>query len=146
MSSRSSTLTNLFFLTARLLVGAVFIYAGAIKIIDPYGFAKNVFQYQILTGQWINMTALVLPWLEVITGLALIFVPRLRRGAAAWIGLMLMVFIAAVGFSMYRGLDISCGCLSTSPDAAKIGWKKIIENIILGALTVSIFFRTSKHD
>lgn len=120
----------------RLLVGGVFIYAGYVKIIDPSGFAKNIYQYQLLpNNQLVNLTALFLPWLEVVCGLALIIAPRLRRGASVWIIGMLMVFTAAVIISLARGLDISCGCLSTDPDAAKIGWKKVAENIGLIVLT-----------
>lgn len=120
----------------RLLVGGVFIYAGYVKIIDPSGFAKNIYQYQLLpNNQLVNLTALLLPWLEVVCGLALIIAPRLRRGASVWIIGMLMVFTAAVIISLARGLDISCGCLSTDPDAAKIGWKKVAENIGLIVLT-----------
>lgn len=129
----------------RLFIGIIFIWAGYVKIIDPFGFAKNIYQYQILPDYWVNVSAIVLPWLEVICGLALIFVPRMRRGASAWIFLMLFVFTTAVAYSVYRGLDISCGCLSTDPEAAKIGWKKVTENVGLMILTLLIFLRAGKH-
>jgi len=112
----------------RLILGAIFIYAGYIKIIDPHGFAKNIFQYQLLPDLLVNISALILPWLEVIAGACLIAVPSLRRGAAGWILFMLLVFTAAIIISLARGLDISCGCMSTDPAAAKIGWKKVLEN------------------
>jgi uncharacterized membrane protein YphA (DoxX/SURF4 family) len=42
----------------RLLVGGVFIYAGYVKIIDPAGFAKNIYQYQLLPSDLlVNLTA-----------------------------------------------------------------------------------------
>lgn len=112
----------------RLILGAIFIYAGYIKIIDPHGFAKNIYQYQLLPDLLVNISALILPWLEVIAGACLIAVPPLRRGAAGWILLMLIVFTTAIIISLARGLDISCGCMSTDPAAAKIGWKKVLEN------------------
>lgn len=112
----------------RLILGAIFIYAGYIKIIDPHGFAKNIFQYQLLPDVLVNISALILPWLEVVAGACLIAVPPLRRGAAGWILLMLIVFTTAIIISLARGLDISCGCMSTDPAAAKIGWKKVFEN------------------
>jgi len=129
----------------RLFVGIVFIYAGYIKIIDPMGFAKNIYQYQILSDYWVNVTAIILPWLEVVCGLSLVFIPRLRRGSSAWIFLMLLVFTVAVAYSVLRGLDISCGCLSTDPEAAKIGWKKVTENIGMIVLTALIFIQAGKH-
>lgn len=112
----------------RLILGAIFIYAGYIKIIDPHGFAKNIYQYQLLPDLLVNISALILPWLEVIAGACLIAVPPLRRGAAGWILFMLIVFTTAIIISLARGLDISCGCMSTDPAAAKIGWKKVLEN------------------
>jgi len=112
----------------RLVLGGIFIYAGYIKIIDPHGFAKNIYQYQLLPDVLVNISALILPWLEVVAGACLIAVPPLRRGAAGWILLMLIVFTTAIIISLARGLDISCGCMSTDPAAAKIGWKKVLEN------------------
>lgn len=120
---------------ARLLVGGIFIYAGYVKIIDVPGFAKNINNYQMLPDLAVNAAAIILPWLEVFTGAALIFWPRLRRAAAAWIFLMLVVFTVAVAIALLRGLDISCGCMSTDPSAAKIGWRKVAENIGLLILT-----------
>jgi len=126
-----------------LIVGGVFLYAGAVKIMDPHGFAKNVYHYQLLPDLWVNLSALIMPWLELVTGAALIFQPRWRRGAAAWIFLMLFAFTGAVLSGMMRGLDISCGCLSTSPDAAKIGWRKVAENTGLMILCALAYFRAA---
>jgi len=130
---------------ARILLGGIFIYAGYVKIIDPSGFAKNVYQYQLLPDFYVNVSALALPWLEVVAGAALILAPRFRRGAAALIFIMLVVFTAAILFSLYRGLDISCGCMSTDPNAAKIGWKKVAENFGLIILSVVTFIQAGRH-
>jgi len=128
----------------RWLLGAVFIYAGWVKVIDPHGFALNIYHYQLLPDWTVNLAALLLPWLEVITGAALIALPTHRRGAAAWILGMLIIFTGAILISLYRGLDISCGCLSTSPDAARIGWRKVIENTGLILLAVLVWRKTPR--
>jgi uncharacterized membrane protein YphA (DoxX/SURF4 family) len=130
---------------ARIIVGVVFIYAGWIKIIDTPGFAQSIYQYQLLPDFWVNLSAIILPWLEFTTGIILILLPRLRRGAAAWIGLMLVVFTTAVIISIFRGLDISCGCMSTDPNAAKIGWRKVAENTGLFILT-ALAYRNAKSE
>lgn len=129
---------------AHLIVGGVFIYAGWIKIIDTPGFAKNIYAYQLVPDLLVNLSAIILPWLEFVTGIILIFLPQLRRGAAAWIGLMLVVFTTAVIISIFRGLDISCGCMSTDPAAAKIGWRKVAENAGLLVLTMLSFRKSAK--
>jgi uncharacterized membrane protein YphA (DoxX/SURF4 family) len=139
-------ITTLWPHAVRLIVGGVFIYAGYVKIIDPAGFAKNIYQYQLLPSDlFVNLSALFLPWLEVVCGAALILAPRLRRGASLWILAMLAVFTTAVIISLARGLDISCGCMSTDPNAAKIGWKKVAENVGLIVLTLIAFVKAGQH-
>jgi hypothetical protein len=43
---------------------------------------------------------------------------------------MLVVFILAIIISLGRGLNIECGCFSTST-GTKVGIIKLVENIIL---------------
>ncbi|HMO51056.1 MAG TPA: MauE/DoxX family redox-associated membrane protein [Kiritimatiellia bacterium] len=129
----------------RLVIGIVFIYAGYIKILDPFAFAKNIYHYQLLPDVAVNIAAWLLPWLEVLTGAALILAPRWRRAAAAWILVMLTVFTGAILISLYRGLDISCGCMSTDPGAARIGWRKVAENIALWIGTAVAFYGAARH-
>ena len=75
----------------RLVLAAVFIYAGVIKIANPSGFVENIDNYQILPYLLVTIVALILPWVEVITGLALIF-GRWLHGASTLIILMNVVW------------------------------------------------------
>lgn len=59
-------------LCARIFLGAVFIYASIDKIIHPEAFAKAIFNYQILPEALINLTAILLPWLELVMGVLLV--------------------------------------------------------------------------
>ena len=106
---------GLFALCARLILGAVFIYASIDKIAHPEAFAKAVYNYQILPGFLINLTAIILPWLELILGLFLI-IGLFREGSAFIVTLLLIVFFVAIIFNLARGLDIHCGCFSTSTE------------------------------
>lgn len=69
-------------LCARLILGAIFVYASIDKILHPDAFAKAVYNYQILPHAFINPTAMVLPWLELILGIFLSFWDYFAR--AAW--------------------------------------------------------------
>src|SRR5213076_2061957 len=71
-----------------LIVAGVFIYAGAIKALDPVQFASDIDNYKILPWPISVALAFYLPWLEIFCGFAL-------------------VTIAAID----RGLDITCGCI-----------------------------------
>jgi putative oxidoreductase len=99
-------------LAARFLFGLVFIYAGATKIADPAGFATDIFQYQILPDTFIYPAALFLPWLEAVCGLCL-WAGAFTRGAAAVLNTLLVVFMLALGLSIWRGTDVDCGCFGS---------------------------------
>lgn len=104
-------------LMARLILGVVFIYASIDKIIHPEAFAKAVYNYQILPDVLINVTAIVLPWLELFLGISLVLHVWLP-GAAFMSSLLLLIFFGALVFDLARGLDIHCGCFNTSQGAS----------------------------
>ena len=59
-------------LALRLVLGGIFIYASLDKIVHPRAFAEIIYNYQILPGSLINLSAVILPWLELFLGLLLI--------------------------------------------------------------------------
>ena len=103
----------IFYHAARWILGMVFIYASYDKIIHPGAFAVMVHNYQLLPGELVNLTALVLPWLELIMGICLI-TGWLMPGTVIVSNILLFIFIIVIFYNIHRGLDISCGCFSTS--------------------------------
>ncbi len=99
-------------LLVRFLVGGTFVYASLDKILDPAAFAQAVYHYRILGADLLHPMALLLPWLELVAGLAMI-IGLARRGAALLIGVMVLVFMVAIVSALARDLDISCGCFHT---------------------------------
>src|SRR5688572_19000315 len=97
----------------QIALGVIFIVAALPKIADPPSFAHMVFNYRILPAGLINITALVMPWVEILAGLALILGVWTRP--ARWIvGLLLAVFMIAIAFNLARGNAIDCGCFDVS--------------------------------
>ncbi|MEY2481210.1 MAG: hypothetical protein QOI04_2137 [Verrucomicrobiota bacterium] len=92
-----------------VLLGAVFVYAGAIKIIDPMRFAIDIDNYKILPWVVSARLAFYLPWLETFCGVAVIF-HVLHRGGLSILAALLSVFIVATIVAKARGIDITCGC------------------------------------
>ncbi len=125
-------------LSARLILGMIFIMAAAGKIANPAVFAQEINNYDIMPYFTINIFALILPWIELICGLFLIGGIRLRASAAIT-GALLIVFIIAVASAMARGLNISCGCYSHIQEQP-ISWMKIFENLGQLALAGIVFF------
>ncbi|TYO98984.1 methylamine utilization protein MauE [Geothermobacter ehrlichii] len=93
----------------RLVLGAVFLYAGVSKGLDVTGFAGDIAAYRILPYLGNYLLAATLPYIEIIAG-ALLLANRRVRPAALLCGLLTLVFIAALLSAWVRGLDISCGC------------------------------------
>lgn len=98
---------------AQVLLGAVFAAAALPKIADPPSFAHMIHNYRILPGALLNLSALVLPWLELLCGLCLIL-GLWRRTATALVGLLLVVFMVAIAINLARGNPIDCGCFDLS--------------------------------
>jgi uncharacterized membrane protein YphA (DoxX/SURF4 family) len=117
----------------RLALAGVFIAAAGPKIRDPAGFAKSIFNYQLLPDAAINPLAIFLPWLELFAAVALVVLPVLRRGALWLIAAMTVVFIGAIGSAMARGIDIDCGCFSTTGQGMRTGWlHELLDVALLG--------------
>jgi uncharacterized membrane protein YphA (DoxX/SURF4 family) len=108
------------------ILGAVFVYSGITKSIEPAGFAEAVGNYRILPWYLINLAAIFLPWWEIAPGLALFF-PSWRRPAAKIILILTGLFTIAVVTALIRGLDISCGCFGE--DSSRVGLRTLLIDI-----------------
>ena len=118
----------------QIAIGAVFLYAALPKIGDVGSFAKQIHNYRLIPIATENVFAMVLPWIELVAGLALILGIGARSGAVLSAGLM-VVFIVAIGQAVARGLDIDCGCFGTS-DAAQVGVRRIVEDFVVLGLAL----------
>ena len=98
----------------RLILAAVFIYAGVIKGTDPVAFAGQVANYQILPYAWNYLVAAILPYLELLCGILLLLDKRVRP-AVLVLFVLNLVFMLALSSLIVRGIDIDCGCFR--PDA-----------------------------
>ncbi|HOW96823.1 MAG TPA: MauE/DoxX family redox-associated membrane protein [Kiritimatiellia bacterium] len=116
---------------ARWALAAVFLAAAVPKILTPHDFAVAVFRYQMLPHSLVNLAALFLPWLELLSALALVAVPSWRDAALVVLGGLLLVFTAAIAFNLYRGIDIACGCFTVKPGARHMGWWNLGRNFLL---------------
>ncbi len=124
-------------LVARLVVGSMFVIVGVGKITDPAYFAKEIANYRMLPEFLINLTAIILPWIELLTGLFFIAGIRLRANAAI-IGSLVLLFNIFVGVAWARGLDINCGCYSKIAEQT-VGLPKLLENFGLFLLILIVF-------
>ena len=111
---------------ARLLVGGVWVVAGLLKLPDPAENVRAVRAYRLLPESLVPFAGHLLPVLEVLIGLCLIF-GLLTRLAAALSALLLLAFVIGISSAWARGLQIDCGCFGggAGPSAnatAKYPW------------------------
>lgn len=105
----------------RLVLAAVFLAAAFTKIADPAAFRDAILTYHLLPPRAADFLALLLPWLELCTALAL-FIPKHRPAAIAWLGLMTVGFTVALAQAALRGLDIHCGCFGVTESVRGQGY------------------------
>jgi putative oxidoreductase len=126
-------------LVARLLLGSIFIYASYHKIIAPDEFAKIVNGYDLFPSETINLIAITIPFIELISGIALIIGIYTRPAAIIIIG-MLAAFVIAISINIIRGHEFDCGCFSSdTSQAVNTAWQTLGRDIIFMMLGIYIF-------
>jgi putative oxidoreductase len=118
-----------FLLLLRLLLGLIFIIAAIEKIAAPESFSVSINNYKLLPSEFINIPAIIIPWIELISGLLLLLGISVKENSAI-ITFLLVVFTITIIISLFRGLNIDCGCFGTTY-GEQIGILKISENILL---------------
>ena len=124
----------------RLILSAAFIYAGWHKILHPPDFAQVIANYQILPRFVVNPLALLLPWIELASGICLISGWQ-KRGALFIIGTLLIVFMVVLGAAWYRGINITCGCFSTSQQATSDLLMDLFRDGMLLLMAIGLWMR-----
>jgi len=128
-------------LLTRTVVGSIFIFSSVEKTADPGAFAVLLDNYRLLPYDFSLAVATVLPWVELVCGMA-VLAGIAHRGASLILGVLTIGFTVAVVSGLLRGLDISCGCYTLDPEVGKIGWSKVVENTELILLFVFLVYST----
>jgi len=128
-------------LLARLIVGGIFIYASLDKITQPAQFARIVYNYHIMPGEFVNFLAIVMPWLELICGISVIL-GVYRDGGLLILNFLIVVFVIAITINIFRGVDLECGCFTVSARARGNALSLLIRDI--GLLVVSVYALLNK--
>jgi uncharacterized membrane protein YphA (DoxX/SURF4 family) len=128
----------------RFFLGFIFIYAAIGKISESHEFAIAISNYQLFPDFSINFLAVFIPWLEIVCGFGLIFGVCIKENSFIYLSLITL-FTLAVAISVFRGLDIECGCFG-SEDFSKVGFAKIVENVVLIILALYIFISSLKDN
>lgn len=93
----------------RFLLGGVFVFAGAAKLVDPRAFARTISGYDLLPEELLVPVAIALPAIEFLAGVGLCFN---IRGSLKVVSGLLAMFLGVLGYAILQNLDVDCGCFS----------------------------------
>lgn len=124
----------------RLVVGGVFIWAGALKIAEPLDFAQSIENYRAFPHSLVFLIAIVLPWVEFMSGAGLI-VGVFKKSCALVVSLLLAGFIGLVALALLRGIDTTCGCFGSFSRQAD--WTLVLMDAVLLFFTLQVLFSES---
>ncbi len=124
-------------LVFRLYLGGLFIYASLYKINYTAEFAETIASYQLVPYWGVNLLAVILPWIELISGILLIIGIRTRTVSAV-IGGLLILFTLGILYNLALGSEISCGCFQSLDDPIS-GWT-VLRDLVWLAMAVQVFF------
>jgi uncharacterized membrane protein YphA (DoxX/SURF4 family) len=127
-------------LALRVMVAAVLIYASYDKLLHPRAFADAVDNYRLLPQSLVNLVAIVLPWVELLTGVCLL--TGLAPAGGGLLGAVLFaVFLFALVAALARGLNIGCGCFGAGDETgSSVTWRDLWLRAALLAASLQITF------
>lgn len=129
---------------SRVLVGALFIFSGFVKLNDPMGFSFKLDEYfapDVLNLPFLQPYALAIAVfvviLEVLLGVALLL--GFWRKLTSWLLLLMIIFFTFLTFySAYFNKVTDCGCFG---DAIPLTpWQSFGKDVVLTILILIIFF------
>lgn len=128
-------------LLCRLVLGAVLVAAGALKVGDLDQSVLAVRGYQVLPYDFAVVVGYLLPPLEIIVGI-LLLVGLFTRWAAVLGGLMMAAFVVGIAQAWIRGLSIDCGCFGgggeVAADQTRYGLELLRDLALLGAAALLV--------
>jgi len=128
-----------FILIVRVVIGLIFIVAGAAKVGHAAEFAAQIAGFRILPQVVIAPMALALPFLEILLGGYLII--GLFTRAAAWIAVILFAtFDLAIASAVVRGMTVSCGCFGPN-DKTVTTWAEVARDAVFVLLALVVALR-----
>jgi uncharacterized membrane protein YphA (DoxX/SURF4 family) len=119
---------------ARLVLGALFLWASTTKVPDMAAFAESVANYRIVPPALVPAAASAVVGIEIVAGISLL--ANVWARASAWmLAALLAAFTAGLTSALARGIDLACGCFGGNAPATR--WT-VLRDVALLALAVFV--------
>ena len=127
-------------LAFRVILAAVLIYAGVIKVFEPDGARNAILAYRIFDADLATFLGWALPIAEIVIGL-LLLVGLFVRWAGLATALLMMGFVIGIASVWMRGYNIDCGCFGGGGDITGEGknWRytsEILRDLLFTGMAV----------
>ena len=120
---------------ADVVCAIVLLAAGAMKLGRLSVFGQQITAYQIIPERLARVAGYVLPPIEVLLGISMLFAPQLAAAAV----FLFSSFALAVGFNVLRGrTDLRCACFGVTGQYT-VSWAHVAGNAILALLATITF-------
>ena len=123
----------------RVLLGLLFLYAGAAKLWDIPAFSAQLQRFGLQHTMLASAVAFYLPALEIACGLALV-VRRCTIGALVIYIALLGIFEAGLAYAWSTGVREGCGCFGKFFGGASIQGA-FVRNLVLMAVAAAVMLR-----
>jgi len=129
-------------LVARIMLAAVFLLAGATKLVDPVGTRKALRNFGVPSGL-ARVAMILLPVAEF--AVAALLIPASTAWVGAWGSLILLtVFLIAVGLAMAIGRKPDCHCFGQL-HSAPVGWQALVRNLALALAAGGVVWGSARY-
>ena len=132
---------------ARIIVGALFIFSGFVKLVDPIGskykfqeyFSEDVLNLEFLIPYTLPF-AIILIVAEILLGVMILI--GYKSKLTVWsLFLLTLIFLFLTWYSAYYNKVTDCGCFG---DAIKLStWETFYKNIILIGLIIVLLLKVA---
>lgn len=107
-----------------LAVGVILCRSSMYHVGNNYAFLATVYSYQLNDQLSGLLVASVLPYLQLMVGLGLLFFQQIQKPSFAIAAGLFLIFSTVQTITWWRGLNISCGCFSPAGES-RIGLESI---------------------
>jgi putative oxidoreductase len=133
------SVSGVVFAAAHIGLGVVFVLSASGKVASPLAFYDVVLDYGIVGYSLSRWVAIVLPWLELTIGVALI-AGVARRGGLLIATLLLSLFTVLQVVLLMQGKLISCACFGVGSGDDMIGWATVLRTSFLMVVAIGLLW------
>ena len=126
MTSSRSRVLGIVMVVLRVVLAAIFGYAGYVKVRDPWQlFAAAIASYELVPMWTTEYIARFFPWFEIALAVGLVIGWRLLKPSAILTAGLILFFNVMLWRAFLQGKTIECGCFG--PGEA-LDWKTLLRD------------------